>query len=113
MRQLARAKPSGSPHIVPVSYVQFERRIYINTSNRSTRYRNIIHQNKTSMTFIDASRIAILEGVAKIAGETSKFSGGQVDQAFIRKYHKARMVTPYAVIVEIKPTKIFTYMGVD
>ena len=108
---IATVKPSGGPHIVPVSFVQFNGKIYINTSKKSIRYRNILHQKRVCLTFIDGSRVGILEGVAKIAGETSKFSAGPVDQAFIGKYDKARRVTSNSVMVEIMPTKIFTYKG--
>ena len=110
---IATVKPSHAPHIVPVSFVHLNGKIYINTSKRSIRYRNILHQNQVSLTAIDGSRIVILEGVAKIAGETGKFSGGPIDRAFIGKYEKARRVTPYSVMVEIMPTKIFTYKGTD
>ena len=110
---IATVKPSGAPHIVPVSFVQLDGKIYINTSNKSVRYRNILHQKRVCLTFIDGSRVGILEGVAKIAGETSKFSAGPVDQAFIWKYKKARRDTSNSVMVEIMPTKIFTYKGAD
>ncbi len=108
---VATVKPSGAPHVVTVSFVNHRGRLYINTSKRSARYRNTLHESRVAMSFIDGSKIVLLEGIARIAGETSKFTGGKVDQAFIRKYGRARRVTPYSVMVEVKPAKIFSYKG--
>lgn len=110
---IATVKSSGAPHIVPVSFVHHKGKVYINTSNRSARYRNIMHENRVALSFIDGSRVVLLEGIADVAGETSKFSGGEVDQAFIRKYGRPRKVTAYSVMVEIRPTKVFTYKGLE
>ena len=108
---IATVKPSGAPHIVPVSFVHNRGKIYVNTSMKSIRYRNITRNNRVALTFLEGSKAVILEGIASASGKTSEFVGGDVGQAFLMKYGKERRITPYSVMLEIVPTRIFTYKG--
>ncbi len=110
---IATVKPSGAPHIVPVFFVHNRGKIYVNTSMKSIRYRNITRNNRVALTFLEGSKAVILEGIASVSGKTSEFVGGDVGRAFLMKYGKERRITPYSVMLEIVPTRIFTYKGVE
>ena len=107
----ASVRPSGAPHVVPVSFIHCSGRIYVNTNTRSVRYKNIRSSNRVALTFLEGSKVVILEGIAMAAGSTGEFIGGEIGGAFLIKYGKERRVTPDSVMMEIIPSKILTYRG--
>lgn len=107
----ASVRPSGAPHVVPISFIHCRGRIYVNTNTRSVRYRNTRSNNRVALTLLERSKVVIVEGMAVVAGSTDEFIGGEIGKAFLMKYGKERRVTPNSVMMEIIPSKILTYGG--
>ncbi len=61
---LATARPDGRPHLVPVWFVWLRQRVYICTSSRSVKVRNIAANPSAALALEDGDRPLIVEGQA-------------------------------------------------
>ena len=111
---IATVKDSGTPHVVPVSFIYYQGIIYVNSNRKSIRFRNHIRNNRVALTIIGNYGIVIMEGKAEVAGKTEELVKGKVANAFLKKYKRPRRISEDSFIICITPTKILTHkIGTD
>lgn len=106
---IATTKPSGAPHVVPVSFIYLDEKIYVNTNKKSTRYENHLSDDRVALSIPRGYDSVLVEGKAKIAGRTIDFIDGEVGKTFRLKYDRERRRNPDAVMIEIVPDKILSF----
>lgn len=61
---IATTKPDGSPHIAPIWFVYYERKIYFETDKTTVKFKNIRKKNKIAICF-SGKEAYLIEGKVK------------------------------------------------
>ncbi len=100
---LASIRPNSSPHLVPIWFVTNAHRIYICTSVRSVKARNIVRNPHVTIALEDGTNPLVIEGAARRVREIPD----AVIEAFRQKYDwDIRKGGTYDAVIEIIPERI-------
>ncbi len=105
---LATVRPTGAPHVVPVSFVLSDWHLYFTTRRDSTKCRNIVKNNKVALSILGQKYVVVIEGTAEIRGPLEESMSSELSKAFLRKYSRERRKGPNTVLVHVKPTRILS-----
>lgn len=118
--RVATADAAGTPHVVPVCHVLAGDRIYFGSGNDARKVTNLRANPKVALTIDlyseDWSHIkgVMVHGTAAIIERGPRFT--QARDRLYAKYpqypEEAALATSDSVIVEVTPTRIFTW-GLD
>ena len=100
---IASVRPDGRPHLVPVWFTWYDKKLFICIERNSVKGRNILSDPQVSLALEDGSSPVICEGSARFIEQP--YPAGLV-ALFQHKYdwdisHEAQ----YNVVVEITPTR--------
>jgi len=100
---IASVRPDGRPHLVPVWFTWYDKKLFICIERNSVKGRNILGNPQVSLALEDGSSPVICEGTANFIEQP--YPSGLV-ALFQHKYdwdisHEAQ----YNVVVEITPTR--------
>src|SRR5574341_676513 len=100
---LASVRANSSPHLVPIWFVANAQRIYVCTSLRSIKARNIVRNPRVVIALEDGTNPLVVEGRARRIREIPE----AVVRAFRQKYDwDIRDGGTYDAVIEILPEKI-------
>jgi hypothetical protein len=100
---LATARSNGQPHLVPVWFVWLRQRVYICTSSRSVKARNLAANPSAAIALEDGDRPLIVEGQAVILRPPYP---SDVVSAFKQKYGwDISSDATYDALIEFAPAK--------
>jgi len=103
---LATIRPTGIPHIAPVSFVLFDHHLYFTSKESSVKCRNILRNNHVALSIIGSKEVVLVEGEASIIGPRERSITPQLSQAFLEKYTRPRRESEGSVLVRIKPVRL-------
>ena len=116
LAKVATLKKDGSPHITPVWFDFDGTHLYLSSSPKTTKVKNIQRDNRVAVTIAneDGSKVAIFEGTA----EVSEDKGRAKAIAFTKRYLPADQVDAFLkqpmmaeprVVVTVRPRKTISW----
>jgi PPOX class probable F420-dependent enzyme len=118
--RVATADPDGQPHLVPVCHVMVGEKIYFGSGNDARKVENLRQNPRIALTVdLYSEDWSHLKGVMVQGTAALIERGPRFKQARARLYEKypqypeeAALATSDSVIVEVTPTRVFTW-GLD
>jgi putative heme iron utilization protein len=100
---LATVRPNATPHLSPIWFVWEQDRIYICTSRKSVKARNISTNQNVTLALEDGSNPIIAQGRARFVEKVPP----TVIESFKEKYDwEIANNQQYDAVIEITPTKV-------
>ena len=103
---LATVRPTGAPHVAPVSFVVFDNYLYFTSKESSVKCQNILGNKRVALSILGRREVVLVEGEASIIGEKGESMSPKLTQAFLEKYARPRRKNEGSVLVRVKPVRI-------
>jgi hypothetical protein len=107
LADLATVNSTGSPSLVPVSFIFDGRHLYFSSRAHSTKCKNILHNNKVSLSIIGENSVVLIQGTANILGPLQTRLTPSLSRFFYEKYSRDRRLSYDSVLVQVRPLKFF------
>jgi nitroimidazol reductase NimA-like FMN-containing flavoprotein (pyridoxamine 5'-phosphate oxidase superfamily) len=103
---LATVRPTGAPHVAPVSFVIFNHHLYFTSKESSVKCQNILQNKHVALSIIGSGEVVLVEGEASIIGPRERSMTPELSQAFLEKYARPRRMSEGSVLIRVKPVRV-------
>lgn len=107
---MATVRPDGRPHLVPIWFVWHAERIWISTPATTVKVKNLMQNNRISVSLEDGNKPIIFEGTATLHFELADIKDAPLE-GFKTKYDWDVATDSEAdyCILEVQPDKLLSW----
>jgi len=103
---LATSNPEGAPHLVPISFIHNDGKLYFTSRMHSTKCKNILQNNRVALSIIGAETVVLIQGTATVLGPLQTYLTPELARTFLKKYSRKRRTSSDSVLVRVHPVKV-------